>query len=99
MPPICPKIQLLGSGLGQLVSISNFGACCATAAVPMSANAATPASASAVASMLIRFSHTPATGSGDRYFGDYHGPNKRRTPILRWARQAGALGIGLSVWH
>jgi len=39
MPPICPKIQLFGNGLGQLVSISNFGACCATAAVPMSENA------------------------------------------------------------
>src|SRR5437868_851631 len=52
MPPICPKIQLFGSGLGQLASISNFGACCATAAAPMNANAATPASASVRASFM-----------------------------------------------
>src|SRR6476469_1743974 len=47
MPPICPRIQLLGSGLGQLASISNVGlasAAITSAAAAVIANA-TPTSA------------------------------------------------------
>src|SRR5882672_7944652 len=43
MPPICPRIQLFGMGLGQLVSIWNFGssaeACTTIASAIAPANA------------------------------------------------------------
>src|SRR5437660_5150279 len=71
MPPIWPKIQLFGSGLGQLASISNFGACCATAAVTMSANAAALASANVRASFMYSSVARRRVSSVGRFFDQY----------------------------
>ena len=47
-----------------------------------------------VDSLPIRLKHTPAICGSDVSLGDDHGFNKRRTGVLRWARQAGELVLG-----
>src|SRR5580704_7465556 len=80
MPPICPKIQLFGSGLGQLASISNFGACCATTAVPMNANAAAPASA-AVPSVPVNLMNSSSLWRGVSFVRPPHRPMQARESL------------------
>src|SRR5882672_9327746 len=76
MPPIWPRIQLFGIGLGQLVSIWNFGS--SAEACTTSASAAAPANAKMRPNFAIELSpdkgvpygrpleaNLPAIGHGD----------------------------------